>query len=281
MAWQLRIEIRDAGGEPVRDAQLQASVRVVGSGSLSGPTAPAPSTVDRTLTDDTVGIVVSLAHPRFVPLLVSLVRDPAETSWRWSEPAIRVTTQGRQVTVIAVLSRMRLAPTTQVPEDDLVRRATAAKAPLDMAAREHKPKPLPLPEAVPLGAVPGILATANNVYRRSVPPDLAAYHILAAQPLGDPRRTDWPDSAPAWGASAPPSARPSRAGPDGSTCSSTASSARRRAPPGSWSRSGCRTGSRRSARPASTSSSGSPPTPTCRTTPGSNTRSAAATTRTR
>ena len=195
MAWQLRIEIRDAGNGPVAGATLQLSTRAGPGGFATGPETAAGADVDLPVPDDTVEVVVSLTHPRFRPLVVSLVRTAPEAGWRWNEPALRVATRGRQVTVGAVLSRMRPAPlTAPMPEADLLRRATAAKAPLDAAARARRQSP---PAAARVDGLPGVLR-AGNAYRHSIPPDERAFHILAARPLGESGRQDWPVTAPDW-----------------------------------------------------------------------------------
>ena len=192
MSWQLRLTVGDAGDGPVPGALLRMTTRA-GTGNFDvRPTTVIGADVDLLVPDTTENVVVSLAHPRFAPLVVMLVHGPGETGWRWTEAALRVTTQGGRVTVGAVLSRMRLAPLTTAGEVDLVRRAEQVKARVDAAARR-----LPVPFGVRTDGLPGMLRD-REFYRNSGAPDGRAFHILAAEPLGDARRADWPVTAPSW-----------------------------------------------------------------------------------
>ncbi|MEU1485077.1 hypothetical protein [Streptomyces sp. NPDC005752] len=196
MSIQFQLEVRDVSDGLLPDAVLELSTWT-GSGSV---TVHAPqvigATFDFQVTDAVVNVVVSLQHGRFSRLMINLVRNPRENSWRWTDPRIQVRTQGQQVVVRAVMSRIRPAPVTFLEEADLKARAERVKAPLDAAARRRRPAP---PETAPLGPLTGALLDRNNFYLRSSMLDQSTFHILAPDPLGSAEQKDWPVNAPGWG----------------------------------------------------------------------------------
>jgi len=198
MSWRVRLEIRDVSNLEVANAILELSTWT-GSGNVAVESQrPVGATVELTVPDPVINVVVALRHPRYAPLVVNLVRGPNETRWRWTDPRVVVTTDGQLMTVRAVLSRVRPAPLTFVSEEALTSRAEQTKGPLDTAARNHKPPRKP-PDLARMHTVPGVLRDRDNRYRNSGLPDEPAMHILAQDPLGDAGQTDWPVNAPGWG----------------------------------------------------------------------------------
>ena len=195
MSIQFRLEVRDVSDGPISEALLELSTWV-GSGSV---TVHAPqvigATFDFQVADTVINVVVSLRHGRFSRLVINLVRNSGENIWRWTDPRIHATSQGQQVVVRAIMSRIRSAPVAFLEEADLKARAERVKAPLDAAARLRKAAP---PETAPLGRLTGALLDRNNFYRSSGMPDQPAFHILAPDPLGSAEQKDWPVNEPGW-----------------------------------------------------------------------------------
>lgn len=183
--WQVRIEVTDVTGAPGAVLELSAC----GSTGDLAVRAPGVAAIDELPVADTgLNVVVSISYPRLARLVVNLVRGPRETSWRWTEAGLRVTTQIQRVTVGAVLSRVRPALLITMPEADLMERAEQTKALLDAAVPRTRKNP---PETARIDALPGMLRE-NQGYRHTGAPEERVFHILAAEPLADARQKDWP-----------------------------------------------------------------------------------------
>src|ERR1700730_12840590 len=155
MVWSVTLRVKDVNGDAVEQAELRKSTWA-GIRLVEEPPVTIGSSFAFTVDDNVLEIVCELRHARFANLIMLLLRTSSETVWRWTDPARNVITNGKSVTIEAVLGRVRGAPTIYIPEDSLKRRATAAKQPEDEKVQRYNaehprapPKPLTHHELIP------------------------------------------------------------------------------------------------------------------------------------
>jgi hypothetical protein len=184
MPWRFVLQVRDVSDVGIEEAALQLSTWTGAGNVLVNPRQTIGATHSVTTADNVINVVFDLTHPRFGPLAVNLVRSPGESVWRWTDPRQRIWTKGSDVVVEATMFRARAAPVVYVPEEELVRRATAAKSAADVG----KKKPL---ETVRVDNLSGVLITKDNFYRNAGGPEIPSLHLMAADPLGDANAAGW------------------------------------------------------------------------------------------
>lgn len=138
--WQFTVKTLDVRGESVEGARLVVTVWTGGATTDRRAEVVVNGVLSTTVPDTAVSVVLELHHDRYAPLALALVRDPTESVWRWTDPRREVQTSGRQVVVLATLSRVRAMPTGFRREDELKRSADAAMAEA-VAARRGRPPP--------------------------------------------------------------------------------------------------------------------------------------------
>jgi hypothetical protein len=182
--WQFNVKVQNVS-EPIGDVKLQ----IVTSNAAGATTYPVVDVVlspQFTVAEDVRSITLMFTHARYASLALILERDASETQWRWTNAPQNVVTSGKDVTVTATLCRARYAPTKFYrSEDNIAREAREAKEPKDLDAKQKKADP---PKFVKMKVLDGAMVERNGIaYRMSVAASISAFHILNADPLGDPK----------------------------------------------------------------------------------------------
>jgi len=191
MAWRVTVVVSNVNGAPVDGTELTRSVWSGGAVDKQGPTRIA-SDFTFEADDAALNIVCELHHPRFAPLVISMVRDQSEQTWRWTHPTRKVMTSGQNVQVGAVLGRLNWPPTSYMPEEQLDSSAQARKKPVDQRATKKSPAPafVPVDESYR-----SLLTTKDksfyrlqDVAQRSIP----QFHVATPDLVGsDPSKAGW------------------------------------------------------------------------------------------
>jgi hypothetical protein len=188
----VHVVVSNANGAPIEGAELRRTIWT--GGQLDEiPRIKISSEFIFDADANARNIVCELSHPRYAPLVVSMVRNPTEQSWMWTHPNRQVITSGQDLTVGAVLGRLRWPPTSHIPEDQLKSRAAARKRPVDDQALAQKKDP---PKFVPLDESYRSLLTTQDgrSYRLqdAVQPKIADFHVVAPDLVGvDPTQPGW------------------------------------------------------------------------------------------
>jgi hypothetical protein len=194
--WTVTLRVTDVNGAPVDGAELRKSTWS-GSQVAQDPPVKIGSSLVFSAAEDVLSIVCDLRHPRFAPLTMNLVRTPDEIVWRWTDPARQVKTSSRSVVIEAVMGRVRGPPTRYVPEDELARRAAAAKQRLDERVLQEnatlpdaKKKDLPLHAPMPFNPH-AYLVTQGGGFRWPVQAPLSKFHLVDPEIIGDETAQGW------------------------------------------------------------------------------------------
>jgi hypothetical protein len=190
MSWTFTLQVKDVNGSLLSGVELKRSTWV-GTGNVR---EESPIKFDASLTfvaDDTViNVILKLDHPRFSPLVLNLVRSSSEPIWRWTNSTQQILTNGKNVVINAVLCRIRAAPLIHIPEDELQRRATKAKAPRDADSRRKYPKKDP-PYFCAVENLPGILISKSHTLRFPTQGKISNFHLAKDSLLGDEKKAGW------------------------------------------------------------------------------------------
>ena len=186
--------VSDVNGAPVEGAELRRSIW---SGSQLETMPPLKISSDFLFDagPNARNIVCELRHPQYAPLVISMLRNPSDQVWTSTNPTRQVLTSGQNITVGAVLGRLRWAPARYVPEDQLTSKAGALKGLLMNKVRadpKAKDKPYYAPQDDSYRAV---LTTQDGTsYRRlaQVQHKIPDFHVATPDLVGvDPTQPGW------------------------------------------------------------------------------------------
>ncbi len=185
--WRFTIDVGNVAG-PLGDVRLDVQTWD-GTNTVRLAPVQVAATTQFAVADNIRSVTLAFTHARYAPLAFILARDAQEPVWRWTNPLQLVTTSGQDVRVGATLVRLKHAETTYVPESQILQLARDAKEPKDLDAQRNRRNPPTAVRAAPLRGA--LLEKGGQLYRRSGAPNIARFHILNPDPLGDPKAAGW------------------------------------------------------------------------------------------
>ena len=121
MAWTFHVSVRSVN-EPIGGTRLQITTQTYGL-----PLMDVPSAIQFSVEDAVHNLALVFTHDRYATLTMNL--ELSGSTWLWNDPQQSVQTSGRDVQITVTLLRARLAPTTYISEETLLRLAKYAKEP--------------------------------------------------------------------------------------------------------------------------------------------------------